>query len=667
MKDPLRIWPLLLLIIFLMPSWCVAQTEGEEAVWEPTPPRVSFIDGEVSYWRTGAADWAAASINLPLADSDALYAGKDSNFEVQFGGRSFVRGDEYSELMFQGQEEGRLHFNVTSGRVSFDMRRLEDGKSVEVSTPDAAFLISDPGYYRVEVGNQDTHFITRHGGLATVTTADGLSLNILPSEDIVVTAGTPVKVATYVAPEPDAWDLWNDERTQRIGESLSERYLSPDIYGAEELDHYGHWRVVDTYGPVWIPDGVDASWAPYSTGYWVWDPYYEWTWVDDETWGWAPFHYGRWVYIDGYWAWAPGPVLRHSVYSPALVAFMTPSTQVSVNVVTGLPALWWVALWWGEPVVPWWQHHRFHGHPRWDGWGGPRIVNGREFRGRQVNVVDIRYHNSDQPHAIRTMPSDKFGRERRHAAEEDRFRSTDYAPVRGGELPIKPSRESLYGGAPRGIQPPQGIVSRPVVSIEKPRQPAVQPWQKPAPGTAPQKLPEVIYMVPPARGGHEEKRFLSRPPFGSEAGPELTPPPKPPRYDDVKRSMPRPVPPFTHATPGTPVLREQPNRQERIIRPPFSQPPVQQPGQVRQEQRQQPFVQQPGQVRQEPRQQPFVQPPGQIRQEQRQQPFVQPPGQIRQEQRQQPFVQQPGQMHQQQQRPLPGQPANQPHQRRFVQ
>jgi len=47
----------------------------------------------------------------------------------------------------------------------------------------------------VEVNGRDTHFITRRGGEASVTTADGRSLSIYPSEDIVVTAGNPVKVA----------------------------------------------------------------------------------------------------------------------------------------------------------------------------------------------------------------------------------------------------------------------------------------------------------------------------------------------------------------------------------------------------------------------------------------------------------------------------------------
>jgi hypothetical protein len=146
---------------------------------------------------------------------------------------------------------------------------MKVGDTVEVSTPHAVFIIERAGYYRVEVNaevNTNTHFITRRGGSATVTTADGRSMSIYPSEDIVITAGNPVQVATYAAPAPDRWDRWNDERSIASGDSVSARYLPPGIYGAEELDHHGDWRVVPEYGPVWIPRGVGREWVPYSTG-----------------------------------------------------------------------------------------------------------------------------------------------------------------------------------------------------------------------------------------------------------------------------------------------------------------------------------------------------------------------------------------------------------------
>lgn len=583
MNTHQRLWLIPLLLLALSGPSALA-TDNDEA-WTPTPPRLSYIDGEVSYWRQGADAWARARPNLALAEGDALYSGKAANFEVQFGSRSFVRADENSQLALLNQEERYIQFKLTGGRVSFDLRSMVVGDVVEVSTPEAVFTIEHPGYYRVEVNSRDTHFITRRGAEATVTTADGRSLSIYPSEDIVITPGDPVRVATYAAPAPDAWDRWNDARSDRFGESISTRYLSPGVYGAEELDHYGRWRVVPSYGTVWIPNDVGADWVPYSTGSWVWDPYYEWTWIDDAPWGWAPFHYGRWVYIDGFWAWAPGPVVRRPVYSPALVAFMIRGHDVAARISIGLPGLWWVALSWGEPVLPWWGPPRHRGQPRWTGWGGPRIVNNTVINQTTIiNVGDIRFSNASLPRAILTVPADKFGRERVRANPETRYRYTDFAPVRG-ELPVKPSGASLFGGAPRGVQPPREVVTRSVVSTRTPRE-RVPAWQEEASRIRTREGIESRVVVPPVHRA-EEVRSLPRPPLGAEAGPERAPLPLPPRFGEIKKlpTLPSPVSTRSQAT-----SREQsgdrrgaearPTQPPAVVVPPasVSRPPV--PGSV---------------------------------------------------------------------------------------
>ncbi|ODU38824.1 MAG: hypothetical protein ABS92_13660 [Thiobacillus sp. SCN 63-374] len=554
--------------IWLVPLWFLLALSGtsvlaqeEDEAWAPTPPRLSFVDGEVSYWRQGADAWVRARPNLALAEGDALYSGNDANFEVQFGSRSFVRADANSQLSLLEQDERRIQFKLTDGRASFDMRSIAAGDTVEVNTPNAVFVIGHPGYYRVEVADRDTRFITRRGGEATVTTADGRSLGIFPSEDIVVTAGNPVTVATYAAAEPDAWDRWNDARSDRSGESISSRYLPPDVYGAEELDHYGRWRVVPAYGSVWIPYGVSTTWAPYSTGSWVWDPYYEWTWIDDAPWGWAPFHYGRWIFIDGFWAWAPGPVVRRSVYSPALVAFMIRGHDVSASISAGLPGLWWVALSWGEPVLPWWGRAERRGHPRWAGWGGPRIVNNVVIRHTTViKAEDIHFHNAGLPRAVLGLPADKFGRERIRPVMETRYRATEFAPLRGG-LPVKPSRASLSSGAPRGVQPPREIVSRPVVSTRMPRERAqAEPWQDDQARLRSRDVTQSRYVIPPVRRV-DDARSLPRPPRGAEAGPERMPPPLPPRYGEVRR----PAPASPAALRSQPPARERTPRQHEVL------------------------------------------------------------------------------------------------------
>src|SRR5512145_2166990 len=51
-----------------------AQDDDEALGFERTPPRLSFADGEVSFWRSGAEDWTPAHVNTALAAGDELYA-----------------------------------------------------------------------------------------------------------------------------------------------------------------------------------------------------------------------------------------------------------------------------------------------------------------------------------------------------------------------------------------------------------------------------------------------------------------------------------------------------------------------------------------------------------------------------------------------------------------
>ena len=74
----------------------------------------------------------------------------------------------------------------------------------------------------------------------------------------------------------------------------------------ENLEPYGDWREVGDYGYCWQPRDVDPDWRPYSDGNWVYTDA-GWTWVSEEPYSWAVYHYGRWVRVDRVgWVWVPG-------------------------------------------------------------------------------------------------------------------------------------------------------------------------------------------------------------------------------------------------------------------------------------------------------------------------------------------------------------------------
>jgi hypothetical protein len=429
----------------------------------PTPPRLSFVDAQVSFWRPGAEDWVAARVNTPLAPGDELYTGAPGNLELQVGTRAWVRAWANTQLGLANLEPDYLQLKVTTGHVSLDIRRLDPGHTVEVDTPNGAFTIERTGYYRLTVTENRTSFITRRGGRATVTPANGPAAAIAPSEEVVVWGTEGAQVATYVAPPLDEWDRWNYARTDQLIDSVSARYVSGGIYGIDDLDHYGSWRVVEPYGPVWLPDRVPAGWAPYSTGAWTWYPGFGWTWVDTAPWGWAPYHYGRWVFVSGYWAWAPGPILATPVYAPALVAFLGGRPGVTISIAG--PAVGWVALGWGEPLIPWWGPVGFIGVPWWAGWGGPRIVNNLVVtRTTVVTAAGITtYRNISVREGVVVVPRDRFGRGPVTHARVANVDPRRLEPIRE-TVGFSPVRTSLTPDVARSPRPPEATLRRPVVS-----------------------------------------------------------------------------------------------------------------------------------------------------------------------------------------------------------
>jgi hypothetical protein len=510
-----------------------------------TPPRVSFIDGQVSFSRPGAEEWVAARLNTPLAPGDELYTAAPGNLEVEIGGRAYARAWANTQLGLANLEPDFVQLKVTTGYVALDIRRLDPGHTIEVDTPNAAFTIERAGYYRVNVTPSRTSFVTRRGGRTTVSPANGPAAAVNPSEEVIVEGPDGGQVATYVAPQLDAWDRWNYARTDALIESVSARYVSPGSYGVHDLDYHGSWRVVETHGPVWVPAGVPAGWAPYTTGTWIWDPYYGWTWVDTAPWGWAPYHYGRWVFVSGLWAWAPGPAVVRAVYAPALVAFFGP--RVGVTVAVGGPPVGWVALGWGEPLVPWWGRAGFIGVPWWAGWGGPRIVNNVIIqRTTVVRVEEIKvYRNVAVRDAVVVVPRDRFGHGPVTRARITQVDPSHFEPVHG-KLEIAPVRASLAPDVVRGTRPPDAVLKRAVVGTRAPEDPGR--WLGPH-GIAEKST-----------GATPPPRLVSRPEHRDDAGT----PPRPP-FGESKIERPRPAQPPSPAPVRPPA--GQGAREPRVSKP----------------------------------------------------------------------------------------------------
>lgn len=86
---------------------------------------------------------------------------------------------------------------------------------------------------------------------------------------------------------------------------------SPPVVGYDSfydsLAAYGAWFETPDYGYAWQPAAACAvGWRPYLDGRWVCTNH-GWTWLSNEPFGWACYHYGRWALLrDRGWIWVPG-------------------------------------------------------------------------------------------------------------------------------------------------------------------------------------------------------------------------------------------------------------------------------------------------------------------------------------------------------------------------
>lgn len=114
----------------------------------------------------------------------------------------------------------------------------------------------------------------------------------------------------------------------------------------DNLSPYGQWIYDPQYGNVWVPN-EDGDFRPYgSRGHWVMTDYGN-TWVSDDPWGWACYHYGRWTYNPYYgWVWIPGyewaPAWVSWRYGGGYCGWAPLGPGISVGIGYNCPDSWWV-------------------------------------------------------------------------------------------------------------------------------------------------------------------------------------------------------------------------------------------------------------------------------------------------------------------------------------
>ena len=473
--------------VMLLLAFMIAAPKPAAADDDDPPSRVarlSYATGQVSFSPAGTDDWVAAVVNRPITTGDKLWTDRDSRAELHIGSAA-IRLSGETGFSFLNLDDRITQIRLTEGTISLRVRRLGDDESIEIDTPNLALSVLRPGRYRVKVNEAgDTTIIDVPDGQGEVS-GGGSAYSLHPGDEGYFTGTDTLNADVEPLPDQDDFDRWCSSRDYREDHAVARRYVSDDVIGYEDLDDYGGWRQVPEYGTVWFPHVTMIGWAPYRYGHWAWISPWGWTWVDDATWGFAPFHYGRWVNYGGAWGWVPCPprvvavAYVRPVYAPALVAWVG-GPHFAVGIGVGGPAagvnVGWFPLGPREVYVPSYHVSRTYvnnvnisnttvNQTVINNYYNTTVVN------KNVTVNNVTYVNQNVRGAVTATSGQSFTSAQPVARNmvQVNEREIASAPVAVRAPAAVPPKQAVLGaGAVTRVQPPQAVQARAVVAKTAP-------------------------------------------------------------------------------------------------------------------------------------------------------------------------------------------------------
>ena len=441
--------------------------------------RLSYFAGTISFSAAGDDQWAGAILNRPVMTGDRFWSDNGGRVELTLDNGALWLGAATS-IVVSNIDDYATQFELQQGSLDLRVRRIREGQVVEIDTPNLAFQVTRPGRYRIAVDPQSrtTTVVVRtgaaevYGERASYVVASGQAYRFY---------GTDLRDSEYFTPRGiDEFERFVVERDARFDRVVSARYVSPEVVGYEDLDRYGSWRPVESYGNVWFPQQVPTGWAPYRNGHWSWIDPWGWTWVDEAPWGFAPFHYGRWAYVQDRWGWVPGPVNVRPVYAPALVAFVG-GANFAVSVSSG-PAIGWFPLAPREVYRPAYNVSReYYRQVNVSN----TVINNTVINNTYVSNVttttapvtqQVNYVNMRAPNAVTAVPHAAFAQSQpvERVAMRLPNAALDAAQIQS-MAPVVPARAAFTGGAPRSQAMPPPAVQQQSTVARAPLPPAPIP------------------------------------------------------------------------------------------------------------------------------------------------------------------------------------------------
>ena len=445
----------------------VAGLAGASVRAQDDPParvgRAAEIAGNV---RTLGADggWADVARNQPLSTGDRVTTDAAGRATLQFGS-TVVRLGADSDLVVTQLDDQKIRLRFDHGQLAVRVRSDDILGELFIETDEGAWVPHHQGQYRFDRAPRQVLAAQAWTGDLLLEAPDSsLPVKAPQRAEVWRTGAKQTTAYKMVPPVKDAFGdavLAADKLDDAQAATNAKAQLPLELTGGADLARFGTWGVAADGSHQWTPSKLPAGWAPYQQGAWWWNARWGWTWVDDQPWGFAPFHYGRWLQAKGRWTWTPGQWAdARPVYAPALVGWFG-GAALSVD---GAPAVGWVALAPDEPVFPGYAVSASYWNALTNASVAPAArravaINGRA---RLVPAGGAVYANRAVPEAVSVVSA---------GALAPQVPVSSMPGPRGAEL-RKPAFEKSLAAATATAPPPappgRGVLSASVATVQVP-------------------------------------------------------------------------------------------------------------------------------------------------------------------------------------------------------
>lgn len=250
----------------------------------PDPYTISARAGTLNLAEDGTeirreedSEWEDITARQRLRSGDSLRTQGYARAEMLLNPGSYLRLANETEIELTDAALDRLHITVRQGAVMFEVTGTDGTEIViRVTTPDGAFYILKPGIYRVQVAGNGVSEVRIFKG--QIELGDAKGTRVKGRKRVYLDEHNGVGYGDLAKNDRDAFDLWSEERSQRIIDAnarlsdddtrqLISGYRTSGANGFGYAPNFGLWVYNGWLGSYTFYPFFDDWFSPYGRGY----------------------------------------------------------------------------------------------------------------------------------------------------------------------------------------------------------------------------------------------------------------------------------------------------------------------------------------------------------------------------------------------------------------